>query len=250
MRHSHTSRGLRTTAKTILAFVALGFVGACADSVSAPTAEVSANAPAAYSKTVGVWTFEYTPRDGATKRIGDNMIVIPANGVCDPRTSGYGSAYWDAPCNAVNHSIVFTAIVLNDLEGHPYVDFSPAVRFVPTKETYLYLRDGKRKSADLLEIFYCSTAVTCVDESLTDPSLATHRIGKSQVLGRRLKHFSGYNIAANGACRGGSETLDDGSQGCNDNSQGNSRSGYMVASGLGKNNGSSDSFGRRRRADK
>jgi len=245
MRHSHTSRGLRTSAKALLAIVGLGFAGACADSPLAPTNEVSSSAPAGYNKTVGVWTFQYTPRDGATKRLGDHLIVIPANGVCDP-SSGYGKAFWDAPCKPVNHSILFTATALTDLEGHPYIDFQPAVRFVPTTETFLYLKDAKRATPKDLVILYCATALTCVDESLTDPTLVTVRVGTSNILGRRLKHFSGYNIAANGDCRGGTMSLDDGSQGCAGG--GMDRSGYMVASGLAKNGNSS--FGRSHKAEK
>src|SRR5207248_2546789 len=144
--------------------------------------------------------------------LGDHMIVIPANGICDPTTSGYGAAYWDAPCTAVNHSITFTVTVLADADGHPYLDFQPAVRFVPTKETYLYLKDGKRTSGNELAIEYCATTLSCVDESVNDPSLATFRVGKSSILGRRLKHFSGYNIAALSACAG--EVLDDLNVGC------------------------------------
>jgi hypothetical protein len=248
MRHSHTSRGFRTSAKAILAIVGLGFAGACADSVSAPTSDISAKAPAAYSKMVGVTTFKYTPKNGVTKRFGSHLIVIPADGICDPATSGYGKAFWDAPCSPVNHSIVITATSYTDVDGNPYVDFQPALRFVPTKETYLYLRDGKRASATGLQITYCATALSCEDESINDASLETHRVGKSQILGRRLKHFSGYNITAGGVC-GRVSLGDEGGMICIDLG-GMTRSGYMLASGLGKT-GTPDSFGgRRRRADK
>jgi len=246
MRHSHTSRGLRTSAKALLAIVGLGFAGACADSPMAPTSNVSISAPAGFNRAAGVWTFQYTPRGGATKRLGDHMIVIPADGICDPATSGYGKAYWDAPCNPVNHSIVFTATALTDVDGHPYLDFQPAVRFVPTTETYLYLKDAPRSTAQTLTILYCATALTCVDESLTDPTLVTVRVGKSNILGRRLKHFSGYNIAAD-LCRTVAMILDDGSAGCGDG--GMSRSGYMVASGLNGGNDSNPLGRRHRRAD-
>ena len=176
MRHSHTSRGLRTSAKALLAIVGLGFAGACADSFNAPTSEVSAKAPAGYNKKDGVTTFQYIPKQGATKRFGDHMIVIAANGVCDPATSGYGAMAtdnWNAPCTAVNHPIVFTATSWTDADGHPYVEFQPAVRFVPDKETYLYLRDGKRTAPTDLTIRYCPTVDNCIDESVNDPSLAT-----------------------------------------------------------------------------
>ena len=248
MRHSHTSRGLRTSAKALLAIVGLGFAGACADSFNAPTSEVSAKAPAGYNKKDGVTTFQYIPKQGATKRFGDHMIVIAANGVCDPATSGYGAMAtdnWNAPCTAVNHPIVFTATSWTDADGHPYVEFQPAVRFVPDKETYLYLRDGKRTAPTDLTIRYCPTVDNCIDESVNDLSLATHRVGNSAIIGRRLKHFSGYNIAAAAQCSGVVQLLDDGSLYC---ATGLMRSGYMVASGLGKSGNGDAGLGRRRRS--
>jgi len=242
MRHSHTSR---TSAKAFLAIVGLGLAGACADSVSAPTNEVSAKAPAGYDRVIGVDRFRYSPANGATKRIGDHMIVMPAGSVCDPATSGYNQTLWDAPCTPVNHSIVITATTFADAEGHPYVQFLPDLRFVPTKEVYLYLKDGKRSRAQELTINWCPTgSLTCIDESLTDPSLATQRVGRSPILGRRLKHVSGYSVAARSECPGLISMLDDGSLFCDDG--GMSRSGYILASGLGKS-GNGDSFGRRKK---
>ena len=34
----------------------------------------------------------------------------------------------------------------------------------------------------------------CVDESLTDPSMRTFGDAVSGLLGRRIKHFSGYSV--------------------------------------------------------
>jgi hypothetical protein len=233
MRHSHISR---ISAKAFFAVVGLAFAGACADSVSAPTSEVSSKAPAGFDRVIGVDRIRYTPGNGATKRIGDHMIVIPAGSVCDPATSGYGEALWDAPCTPVSHNLVITATTFADAEGHPYVQFLPDLRFVPTKEVRLFLKDGKRDRADNLSIRWCPTGgTTCIDESLSDPSLATERVGKSSILSRRIKHISGYNIVPGGNCEGVAEQLPDGSWFCN--TGGFLRSGYILASGLGKENG-------------
>jgi len=237
------------TAKALLAVVGLALVGACADSVSAPTTEVSSKAPAGFDRVVGVDKFRYTPSNGASKRIGDHMVVMPAGSVCDPSTSGYSPTLWDTPCTAVNHSIVITATTFSDAEGHPYITFSPDLRFVPTKEVYLYLKDGKRSSANELTIGWCPTGSTvCIDESVNDPSVATQRVGRSAILARRMKHMSGYLIVGRGDCSGVVEMLDDGSLFCNDG--GLFRSGYMVASGLGSAGSSSSSVGRRKKAEK
>ena len=194
MRHSHTSR---ISAKTILAFVGLGLAGACSDSVSAPTSEVSAKAPAAYTTILGVTSFRYKPSKGVTQRLGDHVLVIPANGVCD-LSSSYGPGTWDDACAPLTHSITITATTYADAEGHPYIDFSPALRFVPSKETDLYLKDGKRDNAAPVTMNWCNAQLVCVDESINDPSLETQRVGHSRILVRRIKHFSGYNVSMGG----------------------------------------------------
>jgi hypothetical protein len=243
MRHSHTSR---ISAKTILAFVGLGFAGACSDSISAPTSEVSVKVPAAYTVVLGVKSFRYDHNKGVTQRLGDHVLVIPAGGICDPATSGYGPGTWENACAPLTHSIIITATTYADADGHPYIDFQPALRFVPTKETDLYLKDGIRTDGTMLTIDYC-TATGCTDESINDPSLATHRVGNSRILVRRIKHFSGYNIASGDPCPGTVTVDPNGGLWCDDGSSALSRSGYMVASGLDKNGDGAVTGGRHRK---
>jgi len=236
-RHSHTSRGLRTSAKTLMAVLGLGLAAACSDSLSTPTTEVSVQAPAGFDKIVGVQTFTYSPSTGVTQRLGDHVISIPAGAVC--KADGfYATRQWDQPCTPVNHKVVFTATTFTNADGVPYVEFQPAVRFSPSKEVDLYLRDGKRSTAQVLAIFWCPTVGSpCVDESKTDGTVATTRVGSSATLVRRVKHFSGYMVAVGdeGSCPGSIQYLDDGSEWCN--TDGFSRSGYMVASGLTRGTG-------------
>jgi len=242
MRHSHTSR---ISAKTILAFVGLGLAGACSDSVSSPTmSEVAVKAPAGYDLVLGVTIFRYNPKKGVTQRLGDHVVVIPAGGVCD-LSSSYGPGTWDDACAPASHSFMITATTYADANGHPYIDFQPALRFVPSKETDLYLKDGKRTVATMLTINYCSLK-GCVDESINDPSLATQRVGNSNILVRRVKHFSGYMIVTGDACNGTVSQTDDGSVWCDDG-RGLSRSGYMLASGLNKTDGASRGTPRRKK---
>jgi hypothetical protein len=203
--------------------------------------------PAGYDLIVGVQSFWYTPSNGAIARIGDHMVVMPAGSVCDPATSGYGADLWDTPCNTVNHSVLITATTYNDIDGHPYLLFAPDLRFLPSKEVDLYLKDGRRTAARELAVAWCPTGgITCVDESINDPSLATQRVGRSAILFRRLKHMSGYYIVNRGECPGSIDMLDDGSLFCNDGSA-LFRSGYMVASGLGGAGNSGGSISRRKR---
>jgi hypothetical protein len=244
MRHSHTSR---ISAKTILAFVGLGLAGACSDSVSGPTKVVSAKAPAAYTEILGVTSFVYDPDHSLIQRFGDHVIVIPANGVCD-LSSSYGPGTWDDDCAPLTHSIIITATTYADAEGHPYVDFEPALRFVPTKETDLYLKDGKRDRAAPVQMTWCNALFVCVDESVNDPSVATHRIGQSRNLVRRIKHFSGYNLTSGDDFCPGSVTPDpDGGWWCEtDGDRSLERSGYMLASGLDKSGGATTGVRRKK----
>jgi hypothetical protein len=76
------------------------------------------------------------------------------------------------------------------------IDFQPAMRFNPTKEVGLFFREPKN-GAQNLAVKYCNNAAICVDESLNDASLKPFRINKD-IVGRRVKHFSGYVIAYEG----------------------------------------------------
>lgn len=231
MRHGQISR---QSAKAVFAVVSIALAAACGDSAVAPTSEVAEfKAPAAFSRSVGLKAFR-VGREGATERVGQHIINIPANAICDPLVSSYGAGEWDKPCKPLTRPIVITAVLLEDAEGNPYIDFQPALRFVPTKEVNLYLRSGKSEKARTLNIEYCNNLGVCVDESLTDPSLVTRRVGKSALLVRRIKHFSGYMISSGKVCDGEPTSELDGTLMCSgEGSIGlGRRSGYMVASGL------------------
>ena len=229
MQHGHTSRNV---AKTIFAFVTLGLAAACSDSTVAPTSEAAFKAPAAFNRTIGVKVFRVSGRDGATQRLGQHIINIPGGAVCDPATSTYGLGEWDKPCNVLKGSILITATMMEDVNHRPYVDFQPALRFVPTKEVTLYLRSGQTPTATSWNIEYCTNAGFCYDESKNDASLATFRVGRSAILGRRIKHFSGYSLAAGASCPGTVTEELDGTLMCNVLGGLTRRSGYILASGL------------------
>ncbi len=231
MRHGHTSRGLRTFA--ILVSIGLGFVGACSESLNAPMRQVSFKHPAQFTDVVGVTQFVYDPSAVLIQRLDNHVLVVPVGGVCDPATSSYGPGTWDDDCAPLTHPLAITATMLADSAGHPYVDFQPALRFVPSKETDLYLYDGQRDSATVLAIAYCNADAVCVDESLTDSTLVTRRVGQSRFLTRRVRHFSGYLVAMGDYCPGTITVDPMGGLWC-DTGTGMTRAGYMLASGLQK----------------
>jgi len=215
MKHGHISRN---SAKAFFAFAALALAGACADnSAVAPTAEAPAFvAPANFLRTGYVIAFRVDNQKGATQKIGEHVINIPANAICDLATSGYGETTWNKSCSPLKGSVVITATVLSGPDGEPMIDFQPAMRFAPNKEVTLFFKDAKNGQKNL-SINYCNNVGYCVDESLTNAALKPFRINNN-IVGRRLGHFSGYVIAYD--------------NGLVDISIGLLRkSGYMVASG-------------------
>ena len=65
----------------------------------------------------------------------------------------------------------------------------------------LYLRDKRAAYDPSSQILYCSGLLnlSCVDESVADPSVAVYRDAPNGFVYRRIKHFSGYNVTARAA---------------------------------------------------
>jgi hypothetical protein len=233
MKHGHSSRNI---AKAFFAFSVLGLAAACAESpMSAPVAEApTVWAPANFVKTGYTVTFRVNNKEGATKKIGQHVINIPANAICD-FGSGYGPTFWDKKCEPMRGSTVITATVFAGPNGEPYVDFQPAMRFAPNKEVTLFFREPRTDGTKVPSVKYCNEAGYCVDESLNDKSLRPFRVGKTSILGRRVKHFSGYTVTYESSCLSDILSIGDGDSICDvvDGLLGGllRRSGYMVASG-------------------
>lgn len=149
---------------------------------------------------------------------GNHAVVFPAGSICDPLTSGYGRGTWDAPCTALQTSITVHAEVRRN-NGVTSVDFSPALRFVPS--TYpsrwvwmvMYSPDAKGATGDLsaFNILYAATVGgTPIDETSDDSTLRTYVDTFSGITIRRIKHFStyesGYGLGAGKTCDPAVET--------------------------------------------
>jgi hypothetical protein len=223
-------KSTRTQIRALLALAGLLVVGACADNSTAPGAKARPFvAPANYDRIGDVVEFRVDNSVGATKIIGSHVLSMPAGSICDLETSGYGSTEWDQPCAPLQGSVVITATVMYNDDNQPYVDFQPAMRFAPDKEVVLFLVQGYNSAKTELLIEYCTNLGSCYDESDTDPSLKPFRVGSTPVLGRRLKHFSGYIVISGEACNGTVTDNGDGTYWCEEGMS--RRSGYMVASG-------------------
>ncbi len=130
-----------------------------------------------------------------------NSLSFPRGSLCDPTKSSYGPSQWDKPCTAASRAVTLNVTVWVDANGHPRVDFEPSVRFVPSLDprnwVILQFADLEASLNPFFNINYCPTATsTCYNEGKLDPSLATVRDPKTGRITRRIKHFSGYNVAA------------------------------------------------------
>ena len=149
--------------------------------------------------------FTVTP-SGGVFNLGPHAIYFPANSICDPATSSYGPTEWDAPCDVLTSPIRFHAEI-RELDGRSYVDFSPAVRFVPTNDpsnaVWLYMKtatlsadpDSALASLRRMSVLYSlSIGDAGINEALVDPSLRTYVWLDGGIAFRRIKHFSGYVV--------------------------------------------------------
>ena len=149
--------------------------------------------------------FTVTPTGGIFN-LGPHAIYFPANSICDPATSTYGPGEWDAPCSPLAEPIRFRAEI-RQMDGRSWVDFTPAVRFVPTNEpanaVWIYMKtaslstdsDAALSMLRRMSVLYSPTlGAPGVNEALADPSLKTYVWLDGGVAFRRIKHFSGYNV--------------------------------------------------------
>src|SRR5690348_3180091 len=205
---------------------AAGLLAACADSATSPgtaarprlsfngneqwlldNGGLSRDGRGRANKTDSVWAQDFVvdPTQATQIKLGDHVVSLPANSICDPATSGYGPDLWDAPCTPLQTPITFHA-KWNSKLGHAFIAFSPDVRFVPTSDPSQYVRITMKDYYDLdpsasYPIFWLRASdSTWVDESTSDPSeQATIDLNGNKV-SRRLKHFSGYLLGATEVC--------------------------------------------------
>jgi alpha-glucuronidase len=142
------------------------------------------------------------PNTSRTYAFGQNWIYFPAHSICDPSTSGYGVGLWDTPCTAVNHSVQVT-VKWTSRGGYAFALFSPELRFVPAdarsvgRWVVLSLHSNRKlHDLDAYNILYDAGGNDWIDESLTDPTLRAWLDPLHNSVYRRVKHFSGYMVAA------------------------------------------------------
>ena len=183
-------------------------VVACSDPVSGP--RVAADHAAAMPVEIDAlllppnfywqYTFTVDPSHQTTVNIATHQIVFDQSSICTP-SSSYGLGEWDKPCAAQVAPITITAKITSDAFGNPRIDFAPHLRFVPGTNVMLKVRDADSIFSPNATIRYCpdnadgSPSKNCYDESMFDSSVATQHDAFG-LLVRKLKHFSGYEVAA------------------------------------------------------
>jgi hypothetical protein len=186
---------------------------ACADAPSASTGPVVYDAPSAAAPVSllgdGVAVVTVDPKVNNVFNLADFKIRIPANTICDPSTTRYGTTEWEQPCTPATSPIVFT-VVYSVINKHARLNVFPDVRFVPSVDpaqwVYMSLREPQIDETLKYNILWWNPLAGWVDESLTDPSVRT-TVDKPFIT-RRVKHFSGYSVTAGRAEASGDDATD------------------------------------------
>lgn len=147
-------------------------------------------------------TLTIDPRASHTYAFGENWISFPAHSICDPETSGYGGSLWDTPCTPVTQPVKVT-VHWSRRGGYAFAHFSPELRFAPADEqdvshwVILSLHVQKKlQDLNAYNILYSVGEDEWIDESLADPTLRAWLDTQHNSVVRRVKHFSGYMVAA------------------------------------------------------
>ena len=188
---------VRNTAVTLLA---LG-LAACSEGPTSPV-QISPDAAPLMSisgrgQETGSRAFTIYPGIPVFEKLGEHVLTMPANVVCDPATSGYGVSFWDLPCVTLDRPIQVTA-TWSQRNGEPVVSFSPDLRFVPSDDASRWVNLSLKASKGIdpalsyAILWFDTEAGQWIDESKNDPSLRARTNQTGNVVVRRLKHFSDY----------------------------------------------------------
>ncbi len=210
----------RTNWKTVSTLVTTFVIAGCMDNgVSAPHEATEGAAPMmmapeghpslslhgfAPSNTSGDFT---VGPHGGVFFVGNNAVYFPARSICDPATSSYGPGTWDSPCEPAKGAVKIHAEVRTTKSG-TWVDFSPALRFVPSsspsKWVWIYMYSpAARGAADISKfniLYATSMNAPVVNEFATDATLRTYVDSWGGVLSRRIKHFTIYTTSSGRSC--------------------------------------------------
>jgi hypothetical protein len=137
---------------------------------------------------------------GGKFTLGKHGIYFPAGSICDPSTSTYGVTEWDQPCDPATEPVHVHA-ELRTVDGQETIDFTPALRFVPSSDpmqyVWLYMRTDSANVADASQFNLAWAPFaggSAVDESHLDATMRTYLWQEGGIVFRRIKHFSAYQV--------------------------------------------------------
>jgi hypothetical protein len=200
---------MKTVTKLALLAVIAGLT-ACSDSnttapnaggVPTETSEVQGSMESLTSTDTIRFSITINPWQNTTYYLGSgNSLYFPAGSLC-ALNSSYGPTEWDKPCSVSQSSVTVNAKAWIGPNGKPRVDFDKHIRFVPSsnpaKHVVIQFADLQASLDPWFNILYCPTATSaCYNEAKNDLSLLTIRNPLTGKVTRRIKHFSGYNVAA------------------------------------------------------
>lgn len=194
------------TSLRAVTILGLAVTTACAgDGPSAPVAPsfdvagpVLAKGSSTKGKAADAEVLTIDPTRSRVYRFGQNWLYVPAGVVCEAGAT-YGPSEWDQPCDRAKAPFQLTVTVGADAEGRPTAHFSPDMRFAPSSTPYNWVVLGLKVKGKLdtegYGILYQPRGSTeWIDESASDSTLRAWR-AKGNVIARRIKHFSGYNVS-------------------------------------------------------
>ena len=165
----------------------------------APSLDVITNSVASDSLSAD---FTVTPSGGMFV-LGSNAVYFADHSICDPETSSYGPGHWDDPCEPLDRPMDFHAEVRHNDAGQTWVDFTPAVRFVPSADAnqtvWMLMKAGTDVTTENYDNFGMEwmpngSPEFAVNEASSDSDLKTYVDLDRDVVFRRVKHFSGYVV--------------------------------------------------------
>lgn len=153
------------------------------------------------------YSFSYDPTKAQSFQLGmGHRLDVPANALCDVQKSSYGPGEWNKPCTLAKAPITIMVQPYLDADLNVRVEFSPQLRFSPAQQVLLTIKDAANAANPQSVILYCAAkSAACVNEGATDPDLVTNHDLLAGTVSRRIKHFSGYNVAARWQNQGGNE---------------------------------------------
>lgn len=140
--------------------------------------------------------------------VGYNAVYFPPDAICEPTTSSYGPGTWDRACQPATRPITIRGRAGTGIHERGWIRFDDDLRFVPSDDPARWVRIymwtaavQRSRPSDAAEreqaykIFWVpSPGARPVDESLSDPTLATSVMWGTGLVTRRVKHFSGYQV--------------------------------------------------------